>query len=76
MEEASIKCSIEDGASWEPTIQLLRYEDGEESLRFCVYDGTRFTRLHPLLSKAELHALKSQVAKNPGITKLLKELVP
>ena len=26
---------------WEPTIQLLRYEDGEETLRFCYYHGAQ-----------------------------------
>src|SRR2546428_6806533 len=38
----------------EPAIQLLRYEDGSESVRFCSYDhGGRFQR-SPLMLDARL----------------------
>ena len=29
---------------WEPTIQLLQYDDGSQGLRFCYYHGPRFGR--------------------------------
>lgn len=75
VEEAAIKCSI-DKTSWEPTIQLLRYDNGNELLRICVYDKKRFTRMAPLLSKEELKALGKEASMYPGIANLLKLVVP
>ena len=43
---------------WEPTIQLLRYEDGEETLRFCYYHGARFGRGPMIVSGEDLKELK------------------
>jgi len=53
MDEVSIKCSI-GGHSWEPTIQLLEYDDGMQQLRFCVYDGKRFQRMSLLIDRKKL----------------------
>ncbi|MBI4257598.1 MAG: hypothetical protein HY619_01460 [Thaumarchaeota archaeon] len=75
VEEASIKCNF-NKASWEPTIQLLRYANGGEMLRLCVYHGNRFTRMPPLLTKNELRALSKRVSENPGILRLLREILP
>jgi len=59
----------------EPTIQLLAFEDGSKSLRFCTYHGSSFGRMPLIVSEAHVAALGKQVRKNPGIRKLLKRLV-
>ncbi len=60
---------------WEPTIQLLRYEDGEESLRFCYYHGPRFGRGPMMVSVEDLKELKAQARDSaPRIFELLEEL--
>lgn len=71
VEEASIKCQT-NGHSWEPTIQLLRYEDGSETLRFCVFHGKQFSRMPLLISPDELTLLLAKAAKHPGIRAHLK----
>ena len=60
---------------WEPTLQLLRYEDGEESLRFCYYNGPRFGRGPMMASLEDLKELKAQARTSaPRIFELLEEL--
>jgi len=56
MEEASIKVQM-NNHSWEPAIQLLQFEDGFETLRFCVFQGKQFSRMSLLISRDELAAL-------------------
>ena len=72
-EEVSIKCSI-DGHSWEPTIQLLEYDDGSQQLRFCVYNGRRFQRMPLLIGSEEMGALAQQVRKSKRIKDLMRKL--
>src|SRR5438552_14730444 len=56
----------------EPSIQLLRYEDGSESIRFCQYDHRgRFRRSPMMVDGKLLRALGRSLAK----TKRLKALV-
>ncbi len=56
----------------EPSIQLLRYEDGSESIRFCQYDHRgRFRRSPMMVDGKLLRALGRSVAK----TERLKALV-
>ena len=60
---------------WEPTIQLLRYEDGEVSLRFCYYHGPRFGRGPMMVSVEDLKELKAQARDSaPRIFELLEDL--
>ena len=60
---------------WEPTIQLLRYEDGEETLRFCYYHGARFGRGPMIVSGEDLKELKAQARDSaPRIFQLLEDL--
>lgn len=73
IEEVSIKCRI-DGNSWEPTIQLLEYDDGTQQLRFCVYDGGRFNRMPLIIGSEEIGALARQVKKSRRIKNLLGKL--
>src|SRR2546425_13037455 len=44
IEEASIRVQMQHH-SWEPAIQLLRFDDGSETLRFCVFHGKQFSRM-------------------------------
>ena len=73
VEEASIKCSLH-GDSWEPTIQLLEYEDGTQQLRFCVYAGWRFKRIPLVLGTREIRALAKQVKQKKRVSSLLSKL--
>jgi hypothetical protein len=72
IEEASIKVQMEHH-SWEPAIQLLRFDDGSETLRFCVFHGKQFSRMPLLISPDELDALFEEASKQPQIrTRLMK----
>jgi len=56
----------------EPSIQLLHYDDGSESIRFCHYDHRGRFRRSPMMVDAKLiRALGRSLAK----TKRLKALV-
>ena len=71
IEEASVTTPYH-----EPTIQLLEYESGEKSIRFCGYDERGRMGRYPLLVGEEhLGALGKEVKKNPRLSKLLKKLV-
>ena len=59
----------------EPTIQLLAFDDGTRSLRFCVYHKSSFARMPLIISEEHLDELAKEVKKNPQIRKLLKNLV-
>jgi hypothetical protein len=71
IEEASVKVQL-NGHGWEPTVQLLRYEDGSETLRFCVFHGKQFSRMPLLISPDELTVLLAEAAKHPGMRAHLK----
>ena len=53
IEEASIKVQMNQH-SWEPAVQLLRFDDGSETLRFCVFHGKQFSRMPLLISLTNL----------------------
>ncbi len=72
IEEASVKCKL-GNHSWEPTIQLLRYDDGTENLRLCVFHGKRFSRMPLLISPDELTALLKEASWHPRIKAHLKK---
>lgn len=59
----------------EPTIQLLAFDDGTKSLRFCVYHRSSFGRMPLIVSEEHLEALGKEVRRNPRLRKLLKKLV-
>ena len=57
----------------EPTIQLLEYEDGSLSIRFCSYGHRgQFMRSPVMVNEEDLLALKEW----PRLRALLKGLVP
>lgn len=59
----------------EPTIQLLAFDDGTRSLRFCAYHNSSFARMPLIISEEHLRILSKEVKKSPQIRKLLKQLV-
>jgi len=72
VEEVSLKIQMEDHG-WEPTIQLLQFEDSSETLRFCVFHGKQFSRMPLLTSPDELVALFKEASKHPRISTHLKK---
>ena len=72
VEEASVKVQMKDHG-WEPAIQLLQFEDGSETLRFCVFHGKQFSRMPLLTSPDELIALFKEASKHPRISTHLKK---
>jgi hypothetical protein len=74
VEEASIPAHA-DGHGWEPTVQLLLYAEGGESLRFCYYDERgRFGRGPMLLRPEDVEPLRAALDHAPRIRALLHEL--
>jgi len=74
VEEVSIPAGAE-GHGWEPTVQLLAYAEGGETLRFCYYDQRgRFGRGPMLLRPEDLAPLRAALAGAPRIRALLRQL--
>jgi hypothetical protein len=74
VEEVSIPVDA-DGHGWEPTVQLLAYAEGGESLRFCYYDQQgRFGRGPMLLRPEDVAPLRAALAGAPRIRALLRQL--
>src|SRR5438445_12125910 len=60
----------------EPSIQLLRYEDGSESIRFCHYDHRgRFQRSPLMVNRALLTQLGRALASSPRLRAHLGRLL-
>ena len=60
----------------EPSIQLLRYEDGSLVIRFCQYDHRGRFRRSPMMVDAKLvRGLGESLSKTPRLRKLLKSLL-
>ncbi len=69
-EEASVVTQFH-----EPTIQLLAFDDGSKSLRFCAYHDSSFARMPLIVSEEHIEALGKEVKRSPQIRRLLKKLV-
>ncbi len=64
------------GRHHEPALQLLEFEDGSLSLRFCYYDHAgRFQRSPLIVSNEEVAGLRSALAGAPRLRSLLGEMV-
>jgi hypothetical protein len=59
----------------EPTIQLLQYDDGSLTLRFCYYHGPRFGRGPMMIDESFIPGLADSLRGAPRIRALLKQLV-
>src|SRR5271155_3074671 len=61
----------------EPVIQLLRFEDGSESIRFCSYSHRGAFQRSPLIVTLEdLPTLRYALAETPRLAELLGSLIP
>ena len=58
----------------EPTIQLLKFEDGTESLRFCSYNGRRFSRSPLMIDVKDLTPMANALIETKEIRKLISKL--
>ncbi len=65
-----------EGQYHQPRLQLLEYDDGTLSIRFCYYDRSgRFQRSPLMLGIDELGGLRESLEKAPRLRALLQELV-
>ena len=64
------------GEHHQPAIQLLEFEDGVLSIRFCYYDHAgRFQRSPLMVGQDEVAGLRNALAKTPRLHALLKDMV-
>ena len=68
--------AFSEGQYHQPSIQLLEFEDGSLSLRFCYYnhDG-RFQRSPLIMGGEDIDRLRDAVAVNHRLRDLLRQLV-
>ncbi len=59
----------------EPTIQLLEFEDGAQTLRFCYYRGPRVGRGPLMVQEEGLAQFAEELKESPRIRALLRRLV-
>lgn len=64
-------------AQWnEPTVQLLQYDNGGFTVRFCSYNHAGMFQRGPLMvDENELASLKEALNKTPRLRALLKKMV-
>ena len=60
----------------QPAVQLLEYDDGSLSIRFCYYDHRgRFQRSPMMVGAEEIEGLRGPLEGSPRLRGLLRELV-
>lgn len=69
VEEVSIQAP-----HWEPTIQLMEYEDGSRALRFCYYSEGRFGRGAMMLGEEEVEQMARALEGTAHIRELLRRM--
>lgn len=61
------------GPYHEPSIQLLEYDDGSRSVRFCYYDHAgRFQRSPLMIREADISALRTALRRTPKLRAMLR----
>ena len=71
VEEASV-----EGQYHQPSIQLLEFEDGLLSIRFCYYNHHgRFQRGPLIMREEDIDRLRDAVSENHRLRALLRKLV-
>ena len=58
----------------EPTIQLLKFDNGNKAIRFCSYNKGRFSRSPLMIDEKDLRRLRSEIVKGKEIRKLISQL--
>jgi len=69
IEEASITSKYH-----EPTIQLLKFDNGMKAIRFCSYNKGRFNRTPLMIDEKDLIKLGKMIKKEKDISKLISKL--
>lgn len=70
VEEASF-----EGEHTDPTIQLMRFDDGSLTIRFChVNHRANFQRSPMMLSEQEVGSVREAVAQTPELKRLLQQI--
>ncbi len=69
VEEASIASKYH-----EPTIQLLKFDNGNKVIRFCSYNKGRFSRSPLMIDEKDLRKLGNMIKKEKNISKLISRL--
>ena len=69
IEEASITSKYH-----EPTIQLLKFDNGNKVIRFCSYNKGRFNRSPLMIDEKDLLKLGNMIKKEKDISKLISKL--
>ena len=60
---------------WQPTIQLLEYEDGSLNVRFCVYSPEgRFQRQTPIWAEDDFPAFGDELGDAPRLRELFSRM--
>jgi len=60
---------------WEPTLQLMNYDDGSQAVRFCFYTRGRFNRSPLILGEDDVDDMREALDGAPAIRELLRRLV-
>jgi hypothetical protein len=69
VEEASIISKYH-----EPTIQLLKFDNGDKVIRFCSYNKGTFSRSPLMIGEKDLRKLGNVIKKKKDISKLISRL--
>ncbi len=69
IEEASITSKYH-----EPTIQLLKFDNGNKVIRFCSYNKGRFNRSPLMIDEKDLQKLGNMIMKEKDISKPISRL--
>jgi len=69
VEEASITSKYH-----EPTIQLLKYDNGNKVIRFCSYNKGKFSRSPLMIDEKELRKLGNSIKKEKELSKFISRL--
>ena len=58
----------------EPTIQLLKFDNGDKVIRFCSYNKGRFSRSPLMIDEKDLRKFGNAIKKKKNISKLILRL--
>ena len=69
VEEASITSKYH-----EPTIQLLKFDNGDKVIRFCSYNKGKFNRSPLMIDEKDLRKLANAIKREKEMSKLISRL--
>lgn len=62
---------------WAPSIQVLKFEDGREMLRFCYYvESGQMARRALVIDEGDVDKLREEIRKKPRVREFLEQLLP